>query len=37
MPTGRQAFDTHIRLYYDYVSDFLLKSAGDPELAEGLT
>lgn len=33
----RKAFDTLIRLYYDYVSGFLLKSTGDPELAEDLT
>ena len=33
----RQAFDELIRLYYDYVSGFLLKTTGDETLAEDLT
>ena len=33
----RQAFDELIRLYYDYVSGFLLKTTGDELLAEDLT
>ena len=33
----RQAFDELIRLYYDYVSGFLLKNTGDESLSEDLT
>lgn len=33
----RQAFDELIRLYYDYVSGFLLKNTGDETLSEDLT
>lgn len=33
----RQAFDELIRLYYDYVSGFLLKTTANAELAEDLT
>ena len=33
----RQAFDELIRLYYDYVSGFLLKTAEDEALCEDLT
>ena len=33
----RQAFDELIRLYYDYVSGFLLKTTADAALAEDLT
>lgn len=33
----RQAFDALIRLYYDYVSGFLLKTTADKMLAEDLT
>lgn len=33
----RQAFDQLIRLYYDYVSGFLLKTTGDETLTEDLT
>lgn len=33
----RQAFDALIRLYYDYVSGFLLKTTADESLAEDLT
>lgn len=33
----RQAFDELIRLYYDYVSGFLLKAAKNETLAEDLT
>lgn len=33
----RQAFDELIRLYYDYVYGFLLKSSGDEPLTEDLT
>lgn len=33
----RQAFDELIRLYYDYVSGFLLKTTADAVLAEDLT
>ncbi len=33
----RQAFDELIRLYYDYVSGFLLKTTADESLAEDLT
>jgi RNA polymerase sigma-70 factor, ECF subfamily len=33
----RQAFDELIRLYYDYVSGFLLKNTGDEMLTEDLT
>lgn len=33
----RQAFDELIRLYYDYVSGFLLKNTADETLSEDLT
>lgn len=33
----RQAFDELIRLYYDYVSGFLLKSTQDESISEDLT
>ena len=33
----RQAFDALIRLYYDYVSGFLLKTTADETLSEDLT
>lgn len=33
----RQAFDELIRLYYDYVSSFLLKNTADETLSEDLT
>lgn len=33
----RQAFEELIRLYYQYVSGFLLRSTGDKSLAEDLT
>lgn len=33
----RQAFEDLIRLYYDYVSGFLLKATGDKLLSEDLT
>lgn len=33
----RQAFDALIRLYYDYVSGFLLKTTSDEMLSEDLT
>lgn len=33
----RQAFDTLIRLYYDYVFGFLLKTTSDKALTEDLT
>ena len=33
----RQAFDELIRLYYDYVSGFLLKTTADQTLSEDLT
>ncbi len=33
----RQAFDELIRLYYDYVSGFLLKTTADESLSEDLT
>ena len=33
----RQAFDTLVRLYYDYVSGFLLKTTTDETLTEDLT
>ena len=33
----RQAFDALIRLYYDYVSGFLLKTTADETLTEDLT
>ena len=33
----RQAFDELIRLYYEYVSGFLLKTTADRELSEDLT
>ena len=33
----RQAFDALIRLYYDYVSGFLLKTTADKTLSEDLT
>lgn len=33
----RQTFDALIRLYYDYVSGFLLKTTSDEMLSEDLT
>lgn len=33
----RQAFDELIRLYYDYVSGFLLKATANAALSENLT
>lgn len=33
----KQAFEELIRLYYDYVSDFLLKTTTDSTLSEDLT
>lgn len=33
----RQAFDELIRLYYDYVSGFLIKNTADEQLTEDLT
>ena len=37
MPARRPAFDELIRLYYDYVSGFLLKTTENETLCEDLT